>query len=170
MLDETIITETPPLYHCYGRLGEQVYVPITGNHARRVLHGALNIRSGDILLLITDAWVRETHQVFLRMLSTHWRGWHLVLFEDRGSPHTADESRELARALGIEVRFLPIATPELNAMDHLWRHVKGRGLANQATQSIDGSADSACRYLLDMSRRERLQKAGVLSGNFWLTK
>jgi hypothetical protein len=22
MLDETIITETPPLYHCYGRIGE----------------------------------------------------------------------------------------------------------------------------------------------------
>jgi transposase len=170
MLDETIITETPPLYHCYGRIGEQVYVPITGNHARRVLHGALNIRSGDILLLITDEWVQETHQVFLRMLSAHWRGWHIVLFEDRGSPHTADESRELARALGIEVRFLPIATPELNAMDHLWRHVKGRGLANRATQSIDASADSACRYLLDMSRWERLQKAGVLSGNFWLTK
>jgi transposase len=170
MLDETIITETPPLYHCYGRIGEQVYVPITGNHARRVVHGVLNVRSGDVLLLITDEWVQETHQAFLRMLSAHWRGWHIVLFEDRGSPHTADESRELARALGIEVRFLPIATPELNAVDHLWRHVKGRGLANQATQSIDASADSACRAILDMSRRERLQKAGVLSGNFWLTK
>jgi hypothetical protein len=104
------------------------------------------------------------------MLSTHWRGWHLVLFEDRGSPHTADESRELARALGIEGRFWPIATPELKAMDQLWRHAQGRGLANQATPSIDVSADSACRYLRDMSRRERLQKAGVLSGTFWLTK
>jgi hypothetical protein len=68
------------------------------------------------------------------------------------------------------VRFLPIATPELNAMDHLWRHVKGRGLANRPTQSIDASADSACQYLLAMSRQERLRKAGVLSGNFWLTK
>jgi hypothetical protein len=92
------------------------------------------------------------------------------LCEDRGAPHTAEESRELARALGIEVRFFPMATPALKAMDHLWRHVKGRGLANQATQSIDASADSACRYILDMSRRERRQKAGVLSGNFWLTK
>jgi transposase len=170
MLDETIITETPPLYHCYGRIGEQVHVPLTGNHTRRVLPGAPNIRSGDALLLISDEWVQETHHVFLRMLSAHWRGWHIVLFEDRGSPHTADESRELARALGIEVRLLPVATPELNAMDHLWRHVKGRGLANRATQSIDASADSACRYILDMSRRERLQKAGVLSGNFWLSQ
>ena len=50
-LDETIVTETPPLYNCYGRIGEQVRVPISGSHAKRVLHGAINIRSGDLALL-----------------------------------------------------------------------------------------------------------------------
>jgi transposase len=170
MLDETIITETPPLYACYGHIGEQVCVPITGNHARRILHGVLNVQNGEVLLLITEEWVQETYQAFLIMIRSHWRGWNIVLFEDRGSPHTAGESLRLAGELHIKLRFLPKATPELNAMDHLWRHVKGRGLANRATQSIDESADSACRYILDMSRRERLRKAGVLSGNFWLTK
>jgi len=48
MLDETIITETPPLSSCYGRLGQQVRIPITGNRAKRVLHGALNVRTGAI--------------------------------------------------------------------------------------------------------------------------
>jgi transposase len=170
MLDETIITETPPLYACYGPIGEQVCVPITGNHARRILHGGLNVQNGEVLLLITEEWVQETHQAFLIMTRSHWRGWNIVLFEDRGSPHTAGESLRLAGELHIKLRFLPKATPKLNAMDHLWRHVKGRGLANRATQSIDESADSASRYILDMNRRERLRKAGVLSGNFWLTK
>jgi transposase len=169
MRDETIITETPPLYHGYGRIGEQVCVPIPGSRAKRILHGALNIWSGDVLLLITEEWVQETHQTFLTMLRSHWRGWNIVVFEARGSPPTADASRELAQDLHLEVRFLPIATPELNAMDHLWRQVKGRGLANRPTQSIDESADSACRYVLEMSCRDRLRKAGVLSGNFWLT-
>ena len=170
MLDETIITETPPLYACYGPIGEQVCLPITGNHARRILHGVLNVQNGEVLLLITEEWVQETHQAFLIMTRSHWRGWNIVLFEDRGSPHTAGESLRLVGELHIKLRFLPKATPKLNAMDHLWRHVKGRGLANRATQSIDESADSACRYILDMNRRERLRKAGVLSGNFWLTK
>ena len=92
-----------------------------------------------------------------------------MLFEDRGSPHTAGDSLEMATDLRIEVRLLPRAPSELNAMDHLWRHVKGRGLADRATCSIDESA-AACRYILDLSPRERLRKAGVLSGNFWLTK
>jgi hypothetical protein len=169
MLDETIITETPPLSSCYGHRGQQVCVPVTGNRAKRVLHGALNVRTGALVLLITDQWDHVTHQYFLTMVRAHWRGWHIVLFEDRGSPHTAEESLAVAAALHIEIRFLPVATPELNAMDHLWRHVKGWGLADRATVSIDTSADMACQYLLDLSPRERLRKAGVLSGHFWLT-
>ena len=59
MLDETIVTETPPLYNCYGPIGEQVRVPISGEHAKRVLHGAINIRSGDLALLITEDWTQD---------------------------------------------------------------------------------------------------------------
>jgi hypothetical protein len=169
MLEETIITETPPLYACYGRLGEQVRVPITGNRSKRILQGALNIGSGEGLLLITTDWGQETHQYFLRMSRSHWRGWPIVLFADRGSPHTADDSLEVASDLAIELRVLPTATPELNAMDQLWRRVKGRTVASRATQSIDASADEACQYILALRPHERLQQAGVWSGNFWLT-
>jgi DDE superfamily endonuclease len=170
MLDETIICETPPLYSCYCRVGEQACVPITGNHARRVLHGVLNIYSGAVLLLITEVGNEQTHQYFLPMLRAHGGGRHLVLFEERGTPHPTDDSRELAGELGIEIRLLPRATPALNAMDHLWRQGKGGALADRPTLSIDQSADAACRYILEMSPGERLQKAGVFSGNFWLTK
>lgn len=169
MLDETIITETPPLYSCYGRLGEQVRVPITGNRAKRIVHGVINIRTGAIVLLITEIWDQLTHQYFLKMIRSYWRGWHIVLFEDRGSPHTAEASLDLAETLCIQIRLLPIATPELNAMDHLWRHVKRWALSDRATRSIDESTDKACQYLFNLSPRDRLKKAGILSSNFWLS-
>jgi hypothetical protein len=142
---------------------------VSGKHARRVLHGGINVRSGDVLLLITDVWDQDTHPAFLTMIRAHWRGWHVVLFEDRGSPPTAGSSRQHGKALRLELRFLPRATPELNAMDHLGRHVKGRPIANRTTQPIDTWADVACRDILERSRTERLRKAGVLSGRCWLT-
>jgi hypothetical protein len=168
MLDECIVTETPPLYCCYGPIGEQFCVPVTGCRAKLILHGVINIRSGEVLLFISKVWDAVTHQHFLEMIRRKWCRWHIILFEDRGSPHTAEDSLELAATLGIRVRLLPRATPELNAMDHLWRSVKGRALADRPTRSINSSADAACQYLLEMSRQERLRKAGVLSGRFWL--
>ena len=170
MLDETIITETPPLYSCYGHVGEQVRVPITGNRSKRILHGAINVRSGDVSLLITEEWVNETHQTFLAMIRSHWRGWNIVLFEDRASQHKSPESLGWAERLGIEVRLLPRATPELNAMDQLWRHTKRETVGRRATKTVATSALDACQYIIDLSPRDRLRQAGVLSGNFWLTK
>jgi DDE superfamily endonuclease len=166
MLDETFILETPPLRASWARVGVQAEVPITGNHARRVIHGALNIATGQVEFLITEDWTAVAHQAFLRQVR---RAWHIVLFADRGSPHTAMASRALATALGLEVRWLPTATPELDACEGLWRGAKGSGLANRAGQSIDDSADAACRYILDLTPKKRLQLAGVLSGHFWLS-
>jgi hypothetical protein len=169
MLDETIVTETPPLYYAYGHRGEQVRVPISGNRGKRFLHGAMHVGSGEVLLFITEVWDQLTHQTFLSMVRSHWRGWNLVLFEDRASQHKAPESLAWAKQLQIEVRLLPRATPELNAMDHLWRHAKRQAVGSRATQSVEDSALAVCRYILDLTPEGRLRQAGVLSGNFWLT-
>jgi transposase len=169
MLDETIVTETPPLYGCYGRVGERVNIPVTGSHGRRILHGALNVRSGGVLLLVTKDWTQVEHRHFLNLIRAHWRGWNLVLFEDHASQHTCPGSRRMAAACGIEVRLLPKATPELNAMDHLWRHAKPDALANRPTETIEQSAQHLCQQILSMTPQQRLRQAGVLSGNFWLT-
>jgi hypothetical protein len=168
MLDETIVTETPPLYAAYGHVGEQKRVRITGNRAKRILHGAINVHSGDVLLLITEEWTQETHWTFLSMIRAHWRGWNIVLFEDRAPQHKALASRQWAARLNIEIRLLPKATPELNAMDHLWRHAKRETQGNRCIQPIDDAAMETCWYILDLRPQQRLQQAGVLSGNFWL--
>jgi hypothetical protein len=48
-LDETILTETPPLRIAWGKIGAQISVPITGNCGKRILYGALKGRSGQLL-------------------------------------------------------------------------------------------------------------------------
>lgn len=121
--------------------------------------------------MVTKEWKQWEHQNFLRMIREHWRGWHIILFEGRADQHTAPKSKTLAGQLGIEIRLLPRATPEFNAMDDLWRHTKRETQANRRKlESIDDAAKHACDSIYDLSPKERLLKAGVLSGNFWLTK
>ena len=101
MLDETIITETPPLYSCYGHIGEQVRVPITGNRSKRILHGAINVRSGDVALLITEEWINETHQAFLSMIRSPLAGLeHRALRGPGLAAHVAGEPASGPRSWG----------------------------------------------------------------------
>lgn len=76
---------------------------------------------------------------------------------------------ELAAALSSKLRFLPRATPALNAMDLLWRPVERLALADRPTRSSEDSAPQACQDIFLMTPPERLRNAEVLSGNFWLT-
>ena len=54
-------------------------------------------------------------------------------------------------------------------MDDLWKHTKREALGDRATVTIDESALAACQHIIDLSPRDRLRQAGILSGNFWLT-
>ena len=166
--DATIITETPPLRARWALKGEPAEVPIMGNRNKGVLYGTLDIKTGAICLDQTQKWNQDSFQEHLRHLKAQWRGWNIVLFLDRGSPHTAKRSRKLAQELGIELRWLPVACPELNPMEGLWRYLKETGLANRPTLWMEELMERACRYIHSLSPVERLRKAGVLSGNFWL--
>ena len=150
-------------------MGTQAAVPIMGqHHEKRILTGVLNIQTGTYFQYFSEAYTQETFQTILRLIRRRWRGWHIVLFLDRISAQHARASRQLAHGLEIELRWLPKACPELNPVDHLWRHLKQDILANEPTPDLDATLKRAWSYLNDLSPRERLQKAGVLSGNFWL--
>lgn len=149
-------------------IGEQARVPIIGSHAKRFLTGVLNIQSGDYLGYVSTQFRQANFQQVLRLIRSHWRGWHIVLFLDRNKPHRTPASRRLARQLEIQLRWLPTACPELNVLDCLWRHLKDDIVANRPTPDVNTTIECACSYVADLSPQERLQKAGVFAPDFWL--
>jgi transposase len=149
-------------------IGEQAKVPITGEHDRCILTGVLNIKTGDYLQYASSEYKQAHFQEVLHLTRAHWRGWHIVLFLDKVSAQWALASRKRARELGIELRWLPKACPELNPVDHLWRHLEQDVLANDETPDMNETLKNAQDYLASLSPRQRLRKAGVLSENFWL--
>jgi hypothetical protein len=167
-LDSTIFSEIPPLRAMGAPIGEQVCVPIIGSHEKRFLSGVLNIQTGDSLDSASPQFRQANFQEVLHLIRSHWRGWHMVLFLDRNKPHRTPASRRLARQLGIQLRWLPTACPELNGLDCLWHPLKDDVRANQPTPEVDAMIEYGRSYLAELSPQDRLQKAGVFAPDFWL--
>ena len=167
--DETTLRLFPPLRQAWGPRGRPVCVPVTGRNARRVLFGAINVRTGHRVLTRGRGMRRAEVHAFLRELRRRYRTpGRLWLVLDQHGSHGSPATRRLASALRIELLPLPKRCPELNPMDHLWRGVKQHVAANRQYDDIDEQADEAERCVLMLTPRQAKRKAGVLSKNFWL--
>lgn len=167
-MDSITVREIPPLRAAWAPVGQQAKVPIIGGHGKRVLSAVLNLVTGTCWPYVSTGFNRDDFQAILSGTRALWRGWHIVLFLDKASAHTAGPSKQLAKALGIQLRWLPTACPELNVVDCLWRHVRDEVLANEPTPTLTATVQAAIEYLAALSGAERLTKAGVFSADFWL--
>ena len=145
-------------------------VPISGKNDQRVFFGALNVTTGHRMILRRAKSGAADFQAFLRALrARHCRaGQPIWLLLDRATSHTAAASLALAARLNITLLWLPRQCSELNAMDHLWRHLKRDLAANRQRPDIDALALQAEAWVLGLSAADTLRKAGLLSKNCWL--
>jgi hypothetical protein len=166
--DETTLRWFPPLRGMWARRGEQARVPITGQNAKRVLFGTINMRTGHRVTLRRHQGRQADFQALLRLLRRRYGGRRIYLLLDKGPCHDNKGSRTMAAELEIELVWLPKQWSELNAMDHLWRPVKDEVSANWQWSTVDEHADHAERWVLGLSDREAMRKAGIRSDDFWL--
>lgn len=166
--DETLLRLFPVLRRAWALSGQQATVGVTGHNARRVLLGAINVRTGHRITLRCTNLSGDGFRDFLQLLRHRYPGRPIYLLLDGSSLHSSPKSKAVAAALDIELVELPKQCPELNCMDHLFREVKAHVSANYQHSDIDQHAQLAEDYLLKLTNKEALKKAGILSKNFWL--
>jgi len=166
--DETDLLLFPPLRAAWSLRGQAKRVSLSGRNARRVVFGALNLRTGRRLFLPREHQRAGDFQAFLRVVHHHYRGWHAALLLDEDPSHTAKGSVQLASWFDIDLLWLPKRCPELNPMDTLWGQGKDVISADKQYATIDDQVACFLEYLESLSAWEALQAAGVLSQDFWL--
>jgi transposase len=166
--DETILRLFPVLRRAWSMRGEQAKVYITGRNAKRVLFATINLRTGHRISMRRTRMRQEDFQDFLRLVRRRYGRRPVWILLDEAPCHKAKRSLRLAAELSIHFIFLPKQCSELNAMDQLWKELKGQISANYQFASIDHHARQAEAWLLLLSKDEALRKAGVLSKNYWL--
>jgi transposase len=123
--DWTLLRLFPPLRAVWSRVGQQALVPVTGQNAKRVLFGAINVQTGHRVVLCRKSAGGAEARAFLAELRRRYRKAGTIwLLLDRAPAHTDAKTLRLAGQLGIDLVWLPKQWPELNAMDHLWKELK----------------------------------------------
>ena len=167
--DWTLLRLFPPLRAMWAAIGTQAKVAITGQNAKRVLFGTINVRTARRTVYIGRSVGTHDVQAFLLALrKAYRRAGTIWLLADRASGHTAAATLALAKELRIEFVWLPRQWPELNAMDQLWKELKRNVAANRQAASIDGLADRASQWVLDLTPAQARRKSGMASSKFWL--
>jgi transposase len=168
-LDWTLLRLFPPLRATWALTGTQAVVPITGANAKRVLFGAIDLRTAHRIVLIRYHARQADAQAFLSELRRRYRRTSRIwLLADRASAHTAPQTLAVAARLRIRFLWLPKQAPELSPMDQLWRELKRLIAANRQAASIDALAADAAAWVLMLTPQQACRRAGMASKHFWL--
>jgi transposase len=167
--DETTLREFPPLRAGWARRGEQAVVTISGRNARRVLHGALNIATGEMVRVVRERNRGPDSAALIAALAARTPAGRSLLVWDNAPPHHTHVARETAEATGITIVPLPFRAPELMPCEDVWRGMKRVVAANRAYAAVDELAARAVTWLDDCAPAALLRIAGLQSSKFdWL--
>ena len=166
--DETDLLLFPPIRAGWFLRGKPAKVPISGENAKRVVFGTIDVDTGRRILIARAAPCAVDFQVLLRKIRRGYGNRKVALLLDKASRHTAQTTTDQTAELDIECIWLPRRSTNIDPMDRLWRWGKDKICANRQYLSIEDQAERFLKYLLGLSAQEALRKAGLLSGRFWL--
>lgn len=161
------MTLFPPLRSGWTKKGVPADVVISGGNAKRIVFGSLSL-TGHRLFLARQNQKAEDFQEFLQLVHRHYRSRPVAMLLDGDSSHTAAGSEQLAEELDITLQWLPVRSPELNAIEDLWDDAKDAVCANHQYPDIETQTESFIEYAESHTNQQAKQITGLLSEDYWL--
>lgn len=166
---ETTVREFPPLRAGWAQCGAQAVVVVSGRNSRRVVHGALNAATGELVTLIRERSRQDDCLAFVETLGQVRPDVPKLLVWDNAPPHHPKRVQAAAAAARITIAWLPFRAPELMPCEDLWRLTKAVVAANRVYETVQRLAEYAVDWLATRSPFERLRQSGLLGAKFqWL--
>lgn len=167
--DETTLREFPPLRSAWAQRGEQAVVVVSGRNSRRVVHGALNAATGELVTLIRERSRQDDCLAFVETLGQVRPDVPKLLVWDNAPPHHPKRVQVAAAAAHITIAWLPFRAPELMPCEDLWRLMKAVVAANRVYDTVQALAEHAVGWLATRSHFDLLRQSGLLGSKFqWL--
>lgn len=154
--DESEALTHPYLAHAWARRGADLRVEAPGQARKVAMIGALDVAAGTLVVETSRTKRSSDFIALLARLDELYgprpgRQKTVVLVLDNGPIHTSKASRAALEARPwLTVEWLPKYAPELNDIEHVWRHLK---------QHPDYAPFSACRHVVQ-NRNTRMDMRG----------
>ena len=143
------------------------YVPALPLRGRVNVIGAVSPYGKDFIYDVSQSSVNQDSIInFLHKIAKKFKGIDVRLVLDNASYHHAAAVKKLASELGITLVFLPVASPNLNIIERLWKFVKTKFLKNQVFIHLDELENVLSDKLKTLRKKYKKELGTLLTTNF----
>lgn len=145
----------------------RLYVRAASGRQRYNVLGAFNAVSHELVRVTNDSYINaQSVCELLRKISALGLGVPITLVMDNARYQRCRLVQELAKALNIELLFLPSYSPNLNLIERLWKFTKKEVLNSRHQQSFADFQGEINKCLDELSTTHRSKIDSLMTLNF----
>jgi transposase len=123
--DEASLYLQATLMRVFVPVGQTPVVKVAANRDRTHFYGALNLATGEEVVLRSELMNAEASALFLNRLLQTYPDQPILLLWDRATWHKGEAIRSvLAANPRLQIVWFPPGCPELNPQEHVWKAVR----------------------------------------------
>lgn len=143
------------------------YIPALPIRGRVNVLGAVSPYGNDLVYEITqDSIDQYSIAFFLLKVRNKFKEDKITLVLDNAPYHKTNHVKETAEKLGIELLFLPVASPNLNIIERLWKLIKKMFLHNEVLTSLDELEKYLKNSMKTLKKKHKKEMRTLLTTNF----
>lgn len=156
--DEASFRQSPTLYRTWARVNSQPKIPTKGQRNTQKVFGAVSLYEQEFVYRHQAEYFNaQTYLRFLeeQVLPSYYRRRHRVyLIHDNASYHKKPEVKDwLAKSTRrIEAFPLPPYSPEFNAIERIWHHVRVKATHNRYYECVAALCNSLFHAFGELQR------------------
>ncbi len=148
---------------CFVRL----YVRAASGRQRYNVLGALNAVTHELVTEVNTTYITATSVcALLHKIASRGMSVPITLVLDNARYQRCALVTDAAKALGIELLFLPSYSPNLNLIERLWKFVKKEVLNSRHHQNFQKFQEAIDGCLTDLPTKHQQKLATLLTHNF----
>jgi len=117
--------------------GETPVIPVHAGREKADFYGTLNLHTGEEIVMRAATKNSITTALHLEQVLAAVPGVPILMLWDRAPWHRGDPIRKVLKANSrLEIMQLPVATPELNPQEHVWKAARTAVSHNHVTRRL----------------------------------